>query len=132
MLSMRRLCPLLMGILCPVVLALGCSREDYSVPEVDVSQLPPGEQFLAYCVKGDLANVKKLVEAYPEIVAVRGGYNRTPLHFAAAYGHKDVVNYLLENGADPTALDEYSETPADAAAQEGHIDIVKILHQTNR
>jgi len=129
---MRRLCPLLMGFLCVVVPASGCSREDYSVPEVDVSQLPLGEQFLAYCVKGDLEDVRKLVEAYPEIVGVRGGYNRTPLHFAAAYGHKDVVSYLLENGADPTALDEYSETPADAAAQEGHTDIVKILHQAHR
>ena len=38
-------------------------------------------------------------------------HGRTALHMAAAWGHADVAELLLENGADPTIVDEEGLTP---------------------
>ena len=38
-------------------------------------------------------------------------HGRTALHMAAAWGHADVVQLLLENGANPTIVDEEGMTP---------------------
>lgn len=36
---------------------------------------------------------------------------RTPLHIAAAKGYTDIVKLLLENGADPHAVDLHGSNP---------------------
>src|SRR6266498_2555788 len=47
---------------------------------------------------GDLVTVKKLVAECPELIYAQ--YNYTPpIHFAVREGHKDLVKYLLDNGA---------------------------------
>ena len=38
-------------------------------------------------------------------------HGRTALHMAAAWGHLDVVKYLIENGADSTIVDDEGMTP---------------------
>ena len=38
-------------------------------------------------------------------------HGRTALHMAAAWGHADIVQLLLENGADPTIVDDEGMTP---------------------
>src|SRR5688500_3481788 len=42
-------------------------------------------------------------------------HGRTALHMAAAWGHADVVQLLLENGANPTVVDHQGMTPANVA-----------------
>jgi uncharacterized protein len=42
-------------------------------------------------------------------------HGRTALHMAAAWGHADVVQMLLENGADPTIVDEEGMAPPNVA-----------------
>jgi ankyrin repeat protein len=54
-------------------------------------------------------------------------YDRTPLHIAAANGRDEIVKYLLEKGADATAVDENGERPVEAAIQMGHTGTAKIL-----
>lgn len=40
----------------------------------------------------------------------------TPLHFAASWGEKELIQMLLDAGADPTLRDEHDRTPADLAS----------------
>jgi hypothetical protein len=42
-------------------------------------------------------------------------HGRTALHMAAAWGHADVAQLLLENGADPMIADDEGMTPPNVA-----------------
>ena len=77
------------------------------------------------CMKGDLETAKLLVEGSfrntfrnvgvcGSICVFSGGadlgafndFGFTPLHCAAAGGHKQLVQYLIEEGSDPSAKDK--------------------------
>lgn len=59
---------------------------------------------------GGLAVAKVLVEAGANVNR-QCEHGRTALHMAAAWGHLDLVKYLLEEGADPAIRDEENMTP---------------------
>lgn len=79
-------------------------------------------------VKGLLLNLKGA-----ELEDVVNAKNRdddewTPLHYAAYKGHYEVVEYLLDKGADFNATDEVMNwTPFDVANDAGHEAIAKLL-----
>ena len=50
-----------------------------------------------------------------------------PLHLAAWRGHKEVVECLLDHGADVAALDDLGHTPLAYAEWGGHGEVVLIL-----
>jgi len=52
---------------------------------------------------------------------------RTPLHEAAYYGYKNLVEYFLDKGHPIDPLDNFSQTPLFRAADAGRDDIVEIL-----
>ena len=54
-----------------------------------------------------------------------------PLHLAASYGHKDVVELLIAKGARIEARDTGGATPLLAATRNGHKDIVVLLLARN-
>lgn len=56
-------------------------------------------QLFLSCRKGDLARVKYLVEEQESELNVRDRWDGTPLYYACLCGHKDVVEYLLSQGA---------------------------------
>jgi ankyrin repeat protein len=61
-------------------------------------------------------------------------YGRTPLSWAAQYGHEGVVKLLLDTGrVDVESKDSvYGRTPLSWAAQNGHEGVVKLLLDTRR
>ncbi|CAN8001451.1 unnamed protein product, partial [Ixodes hexagonus] len=53
----------------------------------------------ASCRKGDLSKIKYLVEEREIELNLRDKWDGTPLYYACLCGHKEVVEYLLDNGA---------------------------------
>ena len=51
----------------------------------------------------------------------------TPLHKAAAKGHGQVAQLLLDKGASPNALDGHMQTPLHWAAMWGHTEMARLL-----
>jgi cytohesin len=76
----------------------------------------------------NLAEVKRLITdcgINPNIQDVDGS---TPLHVATQYGYPDVVELLLEYGADPYVKDnKYGWTPLHYAAWNGSVEVAKLL-----
>ncbi|MGA2902864.1 MAG: ankyrin repeat domain-containing protein [Candidatus Korobacteraceae bacterium] len=76
---------------------------------------------------GKLEKVKKLLERDPELVSSKDNEGATPLHYAAAFGRKDVAELLLASKADVNARDNGGRTPLHYAAAFGRADITELL-----
>ena len=76
--------------------------------------------------KGDIEAVKQHLAAGADVNAkdkIRG----TPLHYAAAYGHKKIVELLIAAGADVNLKDEEEKTTLHYAAVNGRKVIGELL-----
>jgi ankyrin repeat protein len=62
-----------------------------------------------------------------ELVNSSDGFAQTPLHIAASNGFTELVQLLLQNGADVRQVDRNSWTPLHSAANAGQFAICKIL-----
>jgi ankyrin repeat protein len=71
---------------------------------------------------GDLERVQALLKNNPDLVLSKDRNGWTPLHWAAADGHKSVAELLLAHGADVRARDNRGETPLHKSA--GNCDTV--------
>ncbi|XP_054714590.1 myotrophin-like [Uloborus diversus] len=82
--------------------------------------------FLWSLTNGDLDQVKDFVENQGvDINASIDG--RLPIHYAADYGQKEVLNYLIDKGANIDAKDKYGISALLAAIWEGHTSCVKLM-----
>jgi len=54
-------------------------------------------------------------------------FGRTSLHLASLRGDTEIVELLLEAGANVNIKNKFGWTPLHLAAREGHIDIVQML-----
>ena len=76
---------------------------------------------------GDLAGVRAYLDAGVDINA-RDENGSTPLHWAALEGHKDIVELLINRGAEVNATSEIGGwTPLHMAASKNHIQVVSFL-----
>jgi hypothetical protein len=76
----------------------------------DVSEL---QRLMDAAKRGALDEVKDLVLKHPKLVHERDEEGATALHYAALGGHRDIVQSLVQQGADINARDTcFGATPA--------------------
>jgi|GEM_PF-3556265 len=77
--------------------------------------------------KGDLAGVKTALAQGAEVDATKDQARRTALIEAAASGHADVVQHLLDAGASIDQTDARGRTALNEAAYNNHVGVAKLL-----
>ena len=84
-------------------------------------------ELLDSIIKEDVKNAKALVSENPEIVRSITGHGNTPLHYAVEIGNLEIVEYLLDSGAEVDIKNNHLNTPLHLAASRGLIQISKLL-----
>jgi RNA polymerase sigma factor (sigma-70 family) len=85
-------------------------------------------QMITATIEGDLKTIKKSVEKDPRLVSCSYQY-RMPLHFAVQENHIDVVQFLLDQGADATyrSGNAWHERPLVVAEERGYQELRALL-----
>ena len=122
----------------PVVLALvamvGISLINYVVKLMPTGLEPKTKEKSPECVralfyaieKSNLVYAQKVLEMnFDPNVQHDNGY--TALAYAAMKGNGRMVELLLRNGADPTAVTKEGDTPVELALRLGHAEVADIL-----
>src|SRR5262245_9899951 len=76
-------------------------------------------------MKGDLETVKRMVGKNPSIVHCHYAY-RTPLYFAVRENRIEVVEFLLNQGADPIGL-AVNDSLLEITRDRGYVETEKLL-----
>ncbi|MFC1781558.1 ankyrin repeat domain-containing protein [Planctomycetota bacterium] len=80
--------------------------------------------------EGDLEKVKKIIDRNPNQINVQDAQDFAPLHLASGKGHIEIVEFLLNHGADIEAEILNGETPLMLAARyagDGKYETIKTL-----
>ena len=87
--------------------------------------------FVYACMHGHIPAANLLLEKGAEINVVPGGfdYAGTGLHYAALNGHRAMVEFLLDHGADRKVTDtKVGQTAAGWAEYGGHSELLELLN----
>jgi ankyrin repeat protein len=79
---------------------------------------------------GDFDKVKEIIERSPDQINVQDEQGFTPLHLASGKGHTEIVEFLLNHGADIESEIRVGETPLMLAAwyaKDGKYETIKAL-----
>lgn len=76
---------------------------------------------------GDVEAVKECLAEEVPINHKDAQMGNTALHLASANGHKEVVEFLLDAGADINLLNNSKNTPLHWACLLGRLEVVKLL-----
>ncbi|KAK3514428.1 hypothetical protein QTP70_018242 [Hemibagrus guttatus] len=91
------------------------------------SKIPPKQLFYS-AKKGELQQVMQmLVEGTDPNLQMESERRRTPLHVAAADGHKEICHILVQAGANLDMCDDQQRTPLMDACENNHMETVEYL-----
>jgi ankyrin repeat protein len=76
-----------------------------------------------------LARARLLLDYGADINRIDDEYRSTPLGLAARGGHREMVNFLLQRGADPKMAGTSWATPLAWARKNGHAEVERRLTQ---
>ncbi|XP_076060253.1 tankyrase isoform X2 [Oratosquilla oratoria] len=93
----------------------------------EISGNDPLRELFEACRNGDLVRVKKLITSQNVNARDTAGRKSSPLHFAAGFGRRDVVEHLLGMGAAVGARDDGGLIPLHNACSFGHAEVVSLL-----
>ncbi|XP_067658335.1 serine/threonine-protein phosphatase 6 regulatory ankyrin repeat subunit A-like [Haliotis asinina] len=79
------------------------------------------------CIGGHVDMVKYVLLKKVADINSRGQYGRTPVMMTARFGHRDVFDLLVREGADVSLVDENRRNILHVACIGGHVDIVKYV-----
>src|SRR5687767_4593686 len=79
--------------------------------------------------KGNIQKAELLIKHGADINSVDEEYLSTPLGMAARWGHREMVEYLLQQGADPNKSGAIWSTPLAWAVAKGHMEIENVLRK---
>jgi ankyrin repeat protein len=98
-----------------------------------VSRNPLGVQPLhAALASKKVETAQFLISRRAPVNTRQAGEGLTPLHYAAAHGHEDIVRQLLKRGADIAAKNSDGKTPLMMAEERGHASLVALLSKSIR
>lgn len=97
------------------------------------------EMLLQSARSGNLVLIKELmnVEEGCKILDInckgkqKSNHGWTPLHLAAYFGHRDVAEYLIKNGANVNVVNDAGDTPLHKAAYTAREELVLLLLSNN-
>jgi ankyrin repeat protein len=89
------------------------------------------ELLLRAAETGDLEGVKTALDKGADISATDEWMKQSALHKAASQGHVEIVEYLIEKGADSLKMDGVDMTPLHLAARDGRTRVAKFLLETS-
>jgi uncharacterized protein len=94
-----------------------------------------GNAFVYAAMWGHLEVAAYLLNCGAQVnfIPVGFDYSGTPLHYAAFEGRREMVDWLLRHGADPSIRDtKISKLPEDWAEHSGHKDLAEQLQLVRR
>ena len=84
-------------------------------------------QFMCAVFLANVHRVKAMLRDHPELVHERYARDDTALHHAARNGDLEIVELLVEGGADVNAMTEPKHFPLYCAAGHGHVETTRFL-----
>ncbi|XP_067661962.1 ankyrin repeat domain-containing protein 50-like [Haliotis asinina] len=117
--------------LTPITMARRCKHKE--VVELLLSKRADGSlryynhinMLLSACRKGDMEVVKFILSQNIVDVDSRGPWKKTPVMLAALYGYKEVVELLVEKGANLSLVNDRGRNILHVACLKGRLEVLK-------